>query len=221
LGELRHVAMLSATLGGQRPGGLRSPEVVAELTEAQLDSLGKAYLYQSGAQRRLGLPCFTDKMPANFVHVGLIHLMLPDAKIIDARRHPLATCVSNFRQLYAEGKSQTYDLDEFAEYYLEYCRVMDHWEGVLPGRVLRVQYEEVVADLDGQVRRMLDYCELPWEDSCLDFHRNTRPVNTASAEQVRDPIYTDAVDFWKNYETFLEPVRKILTPVMPIKTDRS
>ena len=198
----------------QRQDELRYPNVVAELTERQLESLGQAYFYHSRVHRKQNLSCFTDKMPANFSHVGLIHMMLPNAKIIDARRHALGTCVANFRQLYAQGKNQTYDLIECAEYYLEYSRMMDHWQEVLPGRVLRVQYEDVVADLEGQVRQILDFCELPWEDTCLEYHKNTRSVNTVSAEQVREPIYTDAVEFWKHYVSQLEPVRKILAPVL-------
>jgi hypothetical protein len=188
---------------------------MSELDKGQLESLGKAYIYHSSVHRKLDRPCFVDKMPTNFAHVGLIHMMLPNAKIIDTRRHPLGSCVANFRQLYAKGKNHTYDLVELAEYYLDYSRVMDHWQQVLPGRVLRVQYEDVVADLEGQARRMLDYCELPWEDACLDFHRNTRPVNTASSEQVREPIYTDAVSFWKHYGSQLEPIREILAAVIP------
>ncbi len=214
-GELPYIVMLSSLLGRQRPDGLRYPEVMSELTTGQLESLGEAYIYHSRAHRRLDLPCFTDKMPANFSHVGLISMILPNAKIIDARRHPLGTCIANYRQLYAQGKNQTYDLVDFAEYFLEYIRIMDHWQEVLPGRVLRVQYEDVVADLGGQTRRLLDHCELPWEDACLDFHQNVRPVNTASAEQVREPIYTDAVEFWKHYESQLESIREILAPVMP------
>ena len=213
-GELPYMTMLSSSLGGQRQDELRYPDVVSELTERQLESLGKAYLYHSRAHRKQNLSYFTDKMPANFSHVGLIHMMLPNAKIIDTRRHPMGTCVANFRQLYAQGKNQTYDLIECAEYYLEYARMMGHWQEVLPGGVLRVQYEDVVADLEGQVRQILDYCELPWEDSCLEFHKNTRSVNTVSAEQVREPIYTDAVEFWKHYESQLESVREILAPVL-------
>ena len=213
-GELPYIAMLSSTLGQQRADGLCYPAVMPELTGAQLESLGKAYLYYSKAHRGQGRPCFTDKMPANFSHIGFISMILPNAKIIDVHRHPIGTCVANYRQLYARGKNQAYDLVDFAEYYLEYTRIMDHWQEVLPGRVLRVHYEDVVSDLEGQARRMIDYCELPWEDACLDFHRNTRAVNTASAEQVREPIYTEAVDFWKNYEPYLEPVREILEPVL-------
>ena len=214
-GELPYVVVLSSSLGRQRADGLRYPQVMSELDKGQLESLGKAYIYHSSVHRKLDRPCFVDKMPTNFAHVGLIHMMLPNAKIIDARRHPLGSCVANFRQLYAKGKNHTYDLVELAEYYLDYSRVMDHWQQVLPGRVLRVQYEDVVADLEGQARRMLDYCELPWEDACLDFHRNTRPVNTASSEQVREPIYTDAVSFWKHYGSQLEPIREILAAVIP------
>jgi len=215
MGELPYIAMLSSTLGRQRPDGLRYPEVMSELTEGQLESLGKAYIYHTNAHRRLDLPFFTDKMPSNFSHVGLISMILPNARIIDARRHPMATCIANYRQLYAQGKYQTYDLVDLAEYFLEYIRIMDHWQEVLPGRVLRVQYEDVVADLEGQTRRLLDHCELPWEDACLEFYRNARPVNSASAEQVREPIYTDALEFWKHYESQLEPIREMLAPVMP------
>jgi Flp pilus assembly protein TadD len=213
-GELPYVFMLSSTLGMQRADALRYPEIMSGLSDEQLESLGNAYIYHTGIHRSQGLPFFTDKMPSNFSHVGLIHKMLPNAKVIDVRRHPMATCIANYRQLYAQGKNQTYDLIEMAEYYLEYCKIMDHWQKFLPGFALRVQYEDVVADLQGQTRRILDFCRLPWEDTCLDFHKNTRPVNTASAEQVREPIYTDAVDFWKNYESQLEPVRDLLDPLI-------
>ena len=213
-GELPYIVMLSSSLGGQRRDGLRYPEVVSELSNTQLGSLGQAYIYYTKGHRRLETPYFTDKMPANFSHIGLIHMMLPHAKIIDARRHPLACCVANFRQLYAQGKNQTYDLVELAEYYLEYSRIMDHWQAVLPGRILRVNYEDIVADLEGQTRQLLDFCELPWQDTCLEFHKSTRPVNTISADQVRQPIYTEAVEFWKHYEAQLEPIREILAPVL-------
>jgi hypothetical protein len=141
-------------------------------------------------------------------------MALPHARIINARRHPLDTCIANYRQLYAQGKNMAYDLYELAEYYLEYDRVMAHWDSVLPGRVLRVFYEDVVADLEGQTRRLLDYCGLPWEDACLDFHRNERPVNTASSEQVRQPIYADSVGYWKHYESQLAEIQEILAPVI-------
>jgi hypothetical protein len=140
--------------------------------------------------------------------------MLPQAIIVDARRNPLDTCVGNFRQLYAQGKNQSYDLLELGKYYLEYRRLMDHWDAVLPGRILRVQYEELVMDFDTQLRRLLDHCGLPFEDACLNFHANRRSVNTASSEQVRMPIYTDAVGFWKNYASKLDDLKRILAPVL-------
>jgi tetratricopeptide (TPR) repeat protein len=213
-GELPYIVMLSATLGRQRSDDMRYPEVLDELSGQQLAAVGKVYLHHSLAHRSQDLSFFTDKMPANFSHVGLIHMMLPSARIIDARRHPMATCVANFRQLYAQGKNQAYDLMEMAEYILEYRRIMDHWDTVLPGRVLRVQYEDVVADQESQTRRLLEYCGLDWEESCMEFHNNPRPVNTASAEQVREPIYSGAVEYWKNYRSHLGPVEEILAPLL-------
>jgi tetratricopeptide (TPR) repeat protein len=213
-GELPYIIMISEALGGRDSAGKKYPQALADMTTSQLASLGKSYVYYAKANRQYDLPRFTDKMPANFAHVGLIHLALPHAKIIDARRHPLDTCVANFRQLYAQGKNHAYDLNECAEYFLEYVRVMEHWNDVLPGCVLNVQYEAVVDDIEGQARRLLEYCELPWEDACLDFHENRRPVNTASADQVRVPIYNDAVGYWKNYESHLADIQEILAPVL-------
>ncbi|NCF16419.1 MAG: tetratricopeptide repeat protein [Gammaproteobacteria bacterium] len=211
-GELPYIVMLSSNLGGQDTSGY--PEVLADMTAEQLHAVGESYLYHTRSHREGTLPFFTDKMPTNFAHVGLIHMALPHARIINARRHPLDTCIANYRQLYAQGKNMAYDLYELAEYYLEYDRVMAHWDSVLPGRVLRVFYEDVVADLEGQTRRLLDYCGLPWEDACLDFHRNERPVNTASSEQVRQPIYADSVGYWKHYESQLAEIQEILAPVI-------
>jgi tetratricopeptide (TPR) repeat protein len=213
-GELPYIIMLSRSLGGQRPDGLRYPDVLAGMTATQLDALGKSYIYHTRLHRTESSPYFTDKMPANFPHVGLIHMMLPNAKIIDARRNPLDTTVANFRQLFAKGKNQSYDLNEFAEYYLEYLRLMQHWDEVLPGCVLRMNYEDVVEDLEGQVRRLLEFCELPWEDGCLDYYSSDRPVNTASAEQVREPVYRDALQYWKHYEQHLDEVKEILAPAI-------
>lgn len=218
--ELPYMGLLAESLGGPRAGGKKYPEVLADMTAEQMAAFGKSYLYYSQTDRPQNLPRFTDKMPANFAHVGLIHLALPNAKIIDARRHPLDTCVGNYRQLFAQGKNHAYDLNECAEYYLEYVRMMNHWDEVLPGRVLAVQYEDVVADVESQVRRILDYCELPWEDACLDFYQSSRPVNTASADQVRVPIYADAVGFWKNYDTQLADVKEILAPVLEEHSQR-
>jgi hypothetical protein len=214
-GELPYIVMLTSALGGTQQDTKRYPEVLDDMTADQVLAIGESYLYHTRSHREQKLPYFTDKMPANFTHVGLIHMALPHARIIDTRRHPLDTCVGNFRQLYAKGKNMTYDLYELAEYYLEYDRIMAHWDAVLPGRVLRVRYEDVVADLEGQTRRLLDYCGLPFEDACLDFHRNERPVNTASSEQVRQPIYADSVGYWKHYESQLDEIKEILAPVIP------
>ncbi len=213
-GELPYLVMLSAMLGNRDVHGPKYPEILAQMRPDELLKLGNDYLQHSAAHRGDTARFFTDKMPANFTHVGLIHLMLPQAIIIDARRNPMDACIGNFRQLFAQGKNQSYDLLELGEYYLEYRRLMDHWDAVLPGRVLKVQYEDVVRDLETEVRRILQHCGLPFEDACLDFHTSQRSVNTASSEQVRLPIYDDAVGFWKNYESHVAELKQILQPVM-------
>jgi hypothetical protein len=155
---------------------------------------------------------FIDKMPNNFSHVGMIHLILPNARIIDARRDPLACCFSGFKQLFARGQNFTYSLEEIGRYYRDYVELMAHWNRVLPGRVLRMNYEDVVADIETQVRRLLDYCSLPYESACLEFHKTERSVRTASSEQVRQPLYTGAVEQWRNFEPWLGPLEKALGP---------
>jgi tetratricopeptide (TPR) repeat protein len=212
--ELPYMESLADSLGGARGDGRKYPSVLEEMTADQLKSLGKSYIYYAQSDLPQKLPRFTDKMPANFTHVGLIHLALPNAKIIDARRHPLDACIGNFRQLFAKGKNHAYDIYECAEYYQEYVRLMAHWDEVLPGRVLKVQYEDVVADIEGQTRRMLEYCELPWEDACLNYYETSRPVNTASSDQVRVPIFGDAVGYWKNYESQLGEAKEILANLL-------
>ncbi|MEX0709279.1 MAG: sulfotransferase [Woeseia sp.] len=213
-GELPYVIMLTATIGKDLEGGVHYPESVAGLSGDEWLALGDDYLRHSLAHRRENTACFTDKMPANFGHLGFIRMMLPEAVFIDARRNALDTCVANYRQLFAQGKNQSYDLLELGEYYLEYRRVMQHWERVMPGRILTVQYEDVVRDLEGQVRRLLAHCGLRFEERCLRFHENRRQVNTASAEQVREPIYEDAVGYWKHYESKLGALREILAPAL-------
>ena len=215
LGELPYIVMLTHSLRNRHDDRIQYPEAVKELDESGLTGLGRSYLHYATAHLTDDQSFFTDKMPANFAHVGFIRMILPNAKIIDARRHPLATCVANYRYLFAQGKNYTYDLAEFAEYYLQYDRVMKHWDEVLPGTVLRVQYEDVVGDLEGEIRRLLDFCGLPFEEDCLDFHQTPRAVNTASAEQVRQPIYESALEYWKNYESHLDFVKDILAPVLP------
>ena len=180
----------------------RYPRVLGELPEAELQTLGEIYIKNTRIHRK-GSPFFTDKMPNNFRHIGLIHLILPNAKIIDARRAPLDCCWSGFKQLFAEGQEFTYGLEEIGHYYREYVDLMEHWDSVLPkGRILRVQHEDVLDDLEGQVRRILDHCNLPFENACIDFHRTERAVRTASSEQVRQPINRSGQGQW-------EPIRAL------------
>jgi len=209
-GELPYIIMISTAAGGSRADNAHYPEIVLDLDASQLTGLGRSYLHHALTHCATNKPFFTDKMPANYSHVGFIGLILPEAKIIDARRDPLATCVANYRQLFAKGKNQSYDLAELGEYYLQYVALMKHWDEVMPGRVLRVLYEDVVNDLEKQVRRILDYCGLPFEQSCVDYYKSERPVNTASSEQVRQPIYTSGVDYHKNYDAHLDELREIL-----------
>jgi hypothetical protein len=153
-------------------------------------------------------------MPNNFAHVGLIHLILPNAKIIDARRHPLACCFSGFKQHFARGQNFSYGLEDLGRYWRDYAELMAHFDAVLPGRVHRVHYEAMVADTEAQVRQLLDYCGLPFDDACLRFFENARPVRTASSEQVRQPIYRDGVDQWRHFEPWLDPLKAALGPLL-------
>jgi hypothetical protein len=153
-------------------------------------------------------------MPNNFQHIGLIHLILPNAKIIDARRHPMACCFSGYKQLFARGQTFTYSLEDIGRYYRDYVILMDHWDRVLPGRVLRVHYEAMVADTENQVRRLLDYCGLAFEEECLRFYETRRAIRTPSAEQVRQPIYTEGLEQWRHYEAHLGPLKEALGPVL-------
>ena len=175
--------------------------------------MGVEYLERS-LRHRGEAPFFTDKNPNNFVHVGLLDLILPNAKIINARRHPLDSCFGSYKQLFAAGQPFTYDLVELGEYYLQYQRLMDHWHEVLPGKVLDVHYEDVVADLEGQVRRVLDHCGLAFESSCLRFHETERSVKSASSEQVRKPIYSSSVNLWRRYQAHLGPLIETLAPLL-------
>jgi len=191
----------------------RYPSSVASIDADEFNRLGSEYIERT-RRHRGDRPFFTDKNPNNFVHVGLLHLILPNAKIINARRHPLDSCFGSYKQLFAKGNPYAYDLVELGEYYLQYQRLMDHWHEVLPGKVLDVQYEEVVADLAGQVRRILEYCELEWDESCLRFHETSRSVKSASSEQVRRPIYSSAVNTWRHYEPHLGALIEVLEPLL-------
>lgn len=189
------------------------PGILKELPAKQFLEFGEKFIDETRVHRG-SAPFFIDKMPNNFRHVGLIKLMLPNAKIIDARRHPMGSCFSGFKQLFAEGQEFTYGLEEVGTYYRDYVELMDHWDKVLPGQVLRVQYEEVVADLDTQVRRILDYCGLEFEDSCINFYETDRSVRTPSSEQVRQPIYQSGIEQWKNFESNLDPLKQALGPIL-------
>jgi tetratricopeptide (TPR) repeat protein len=190
----------------------RYPAVLPEFDASAIRQFGAQYIADTRPNRILGRPYFIDKMPNNFRHIGLIHLILPNAKIIDARRDAMACCFSNFKQLFAQGQEFTYGIENIARYYRTYVELMDHWDAVLPGRVLRVQHEDVVDDLEGSVRRILDYCGLPFEAACIEFHKTKRSVRTPSSEQVRQPIFRDGLDQWKNYDPYLGSLRTILGP---------
>lgn len=212
--ELPNILSLAHRLRGRNLATDRDryPRVLAELSSEELRALGEDYIENTRIHRK-GAPFFTDKMPNNFRHIGLIHLILPNAKIIDARRAPLDCCWSGFKQLFAEGQEFTYGLEEIGQYYRGYVDLMAHWDAVLPeGRILRVQHEDVLADLDGQVRRILDYCGLPFETACVEFYKTERAVRTASSEQVRQPINRSGQDQWKAFEPFLDPLKKALGP---------
>jgi len=187
---------------------------LARLDAAGLRELGERYLAGTRVHRREGKPLFIDKMPNNFMHVGLIHLMLPNAKIIDARRHPLACGFSLFKQHFARGQSFAYSLEDIGRYYRDYAELMAHFDAVLPGRVHRVIHEALVDDTEAQVRALLDYCGLPFEEACLRPHENTRAVRTASSEQVRRPINRDGVEQWRHYAPWLGPLEQALGPVL-------
>jgi hypothetical protein len=176
--------------------------------------LGEAYLADTRPYRT-GKPHFIDKMPNNFRHIGLIHLILPNARIIDARREPMACCFGNFKQLFASGQEFTYGLEDIARYYLSYVALMNHWDAVLPGKVLRIQHEELVEDLPGHVRRLLAFCGLEFEPACLDFHKTDRSIRTASSEQVRQPINRAGLNQWRHFEPWLGPLKKALGILLP------
>ena len=210
--ELADIPRLVSTLDLQ-PGSARFPGILESLTADDYRRLGEAYINDTKHYRVEGRPFFIDKMPNNFRYVGLLHLMLPNAKIIDARREPLACCFSNYKQLFASGQQFSYSLDDIGRYYRTYVRLMNHWDAVLPGRVLRVQHEDVIEDLEGSVRRLLDYCGLEFEPACVEFHKTERRVHTASSEQVRRPINREGVDQWRNYEPWLGELRAALGPL--------
>ncbi|MEE4278635.1 MAG: sulfotransferase [Halieaceae bacterium] len=191
---------------GEQPG---YPEILAHLDHNTRQELGRAYIEQT-ALHRSGTPFFIDKMPNNFRHIGLVHLILPRAKIIDARREPMACCFSNYQQLFAEGQEFSYDLGDLGQYYRDYERLMAHWDTALPGRVFRLQHERLLDDLEGELRRLFSYLELPFEEGCLRYWESDRAVRTPSSEQVRRPLFRDGERRWQYYEEWLGPLRDAL-----------
>lgn len=215
--ELPDISMIAQSLTKPKIGQA-FPQCMPDLSSQVVKELGESYLEQTRRHRGTA-PFFTDKMPNNFVYVGFIKAILPNAKIIDARRHPMDSCFGCFKQHFAKGQTFTYDLFELGEFYLEYLQMMEHWDAVLPGEVLRVQYENVVEDLEPEVRRILEFCGLPFEEGCVHFHENKRAVRTASSEQVRQPIYKDSVQTWRRFGSNLDSLRDILSPVMTDQMD--
>ncbi|MEQ1497347.1 MAG: sulfotransferase [Novosphingobium sp.] len=212
--ELPNILALAHRIDGLRRIGedANYPGNLIDLDGTKLAEFGEAFLTDTRIHRKAGTPFFIDKMPNNFRHIGLIQLILPNARIIDARRGAMGCCFSGFKQLFAEGQEFTYGLEEVGHYYSDYVGLMDHWDAVLPGKVLRMQYEAVVDDLEGQTRRMLDFLELPFEAACLNFHETERAVRTASSEQVRQPIFRSGVDQWEKFSDYLDPLRGVLGP---------
>jgi tetratricopeptide (TPR) repeat protein len=209
--ELPDIQALVLELQGRDPDldNPRYPAVLNDLSAEDAARMGAKYLADTAVYRS-GAPIFIDKMPNNFRHIGLIHLILPNARIIDARREPMACCFSNLKQLFAQGQEFTYSIEDIARYYRTYLDVMQHWDRVLPGRVLRVHHEDVVSDLEGSVRRLLDHCGLDFEPACVEFHKTQRSVRTPSSEQVRQPIFRDGLDQWKAYEPWLGELKAAL-----------
>ena len=209
--ELANIPRMVLDLQGREPDSEnpRYPRVLEQLSPDDFRKLGAKYLGDTRVYRT-GKPYFIDKMPNNFRHLGLIHLMLPHAKIIDARRNAMACCFSNFKQLFAAGQEFTYSIEDIGRYYRTYVELMAHWDSVLPGKVLRVEHEDVVDDLEGNVRRILDFCGLEFEPQCVEFYKTERSIRTASSEQVRQPIFREGVDQWRNFEPWLGPLKEVL-----------
>lgn len=214
--ELPDVPQIARELAerGGKDSGAGFFEAVATLGTAELRALGERYLDGTRHLRKSAAPFFIDKMPNNCLYVGLIHLILPNATIIDARRHPLGCCFSCFKQHFARGQSFAYALEDLGSYYRDYVALMHHFDAVLPGRVHRVLYENMVADTENEVRQLLEHCGLGFEAACLRFYDTERAVRTASSEQVRQPIFTTGLEQWRHYEPWLDPLKSALGSVL-------
>jgi tetratricopeptide (TPR) repeat protein len=218
--ELSNLSKIAASIGRYRPDNVRYPKSVRELRKKDWRAYGREYIDETRRHRLTQKPYFTDKLPNNFPHVGFIHLILPNAKIINARRHPLDSCLGGYKQLFGAGQHFTYDMFDLAEYYRQYYTTMQHWKAVLPGKVLDVHYEETVLDLEGQVRRILNHCGLPFEEACVRFHETARAVQTASSEQVRQPIFREGLGKWRRYEKYLGLWKEELANIIDELPDR-
>jgi len=212
--ELHNILGLASRLRGRNSNvdtnkENQYPKNLHEINPDYFKRFGQQFIDETRVYREQA-PLFIDKMPNNFLHIGLIRLILPNAKIIDARRSPMACCFSGFKQLFAEGQDFSYKLEDIGRYYQAYLKLMNHWHEVLPDFVLTVHHEDVVDDLDKQVHRILDFCGLPFEQSCIDFHKTKRNIKTPSSEQVRQPIYKSATEQWKHFEQYLDPLKKVL-----------
>ena len=209
--ELADIPRMVLDLQGREPDSdnPRYPRVLKDLTADDFLRLGERYISETRVYRT-GKPHFIDKMPNNFRHLGLIHLGLPNAKIIDARRNAMACCFSNFKQLFAAGQEFTYGLEDIGRYYRTYVELMAHWDSVMPGKVLRVEHEDVVDSLEANVRRILDFCGLEFEPRCVEYYKTERSIRTASSEQVRQPIFKEGIDQWRNFEPWLAPLKEVL-----------
>ena len=218
--ELPNLGQVAVAVGRYRSDNVAFPEAVRDLRPKDLRAYGRQYLEDTRRHRLTTRPRFTDKLPSNFPLIGFLHLILPNARIINACRHPLDSLLGNYKQLYGGGPDYSYDMEELADYYRQYHRMMQHWEQVLPGKVLTVHYEDTVLDLESQVRRVLEHCGLPFEESCLHFYRNERAVKTASSEQVRRPIYTGALGTWRHYDRHLELWKTELADIIATLPER-
>jgi len=202
--ELPNLARVAHSVGRYRPDHKQFPKSARDLSKRDWRAYGKQYIEETRRHRETGTPFFTDKMPNNYSLIGFLHLVLPNAKVINTRRHPFDSCLGAYKQLFGRGQNFTYDMYDLADYYRQYHKTVSHWHDVLPGKVLDVHYEETVSDLDSQVARILQHCGLPFEEKCLRFWETKRAVRTASSEQVRQPIYTGALGKWRRYEEHLD-----------------
>ena len=216
--ELPNMLNIARKLGNTSREGSNYPEILDSITKAESVELGEQYIKETQRLRTKN-PYFIDKMPNNFSHVGLINLILPNSKVIDARRNPMDTCFSCFKQLFARGQAFTYDLQEIGRYYLSYIHLMDHWQKAIPGRVYLVEYEKMISNQEEETKNLLKFCGLSFQENCLKFYENKRAVKTASSEQVRQPIYRQGINYWKNFEESLVDLKISLQPNKFIQTN--